>query len=193
MKYNFDTLKNYALWYYFRYFPSKKKLLEKLEKKSKDREISQKVFENISHLLQEEKVIWDKIRFYLLRNKNLKYITKKLLEKWFEKYMVNEILENNFLHEWESLLNEKSLFIKIENYKNAGKSIQYVKQKLIERQEDREIIEKIIDDIFYDWEEENLQKELEKLQNKGLEKQKIIKKLLQKGFQYNSIKKVLKN
>ena len=105
--------------------------------------------------------------------------------------MVNEILENNFLREWESLLNEKSLFIKIENYKNAGKSIQYVKQKLIERQEDREMIEKIIDDIFYDWEEENLQKELEKLQNKGLEKQKIIQKLLQKGFQYNSIKKNL--
>ena len=40
--------------------------------------------------------------------------------------MVQEILENNFLREGESLLNEKSLFIKIENYKNAGKSIQYV-------------------------------------------------------------------
>ena len=191
MKYHFETLKNYALWYYFRYFPSRKKLLEKLKEKSQDREISQKVFENISHLLQEEQVIWDKIRLYLLRNKNLKYITGKLLEKWFEKDMVNEILENNFLREWESLLNEKSLFIKIENYKNAGKSIQYVKQKLIERQEDREMIEKIIDDIFYDWEDENLQKELEKLQNKGLEKQKIIQKLLQKGFYYDDIKKLL--
>lgn len=191
MKYNFDTLKNYALWYYFRYFPSRKKLLEKLKEKSQDREVSQKVFENISHLFQEEQVIWDKIRLYLLRNKNLKYITGKLLEKWFEKDMIQEILKNNFLREGESLLNEKSLFIKIENYKNAGKSIQYVKQKLIERQEDREMIEKIIDDIFYDGEDENLKKELEKLQHKGLEKQKIIQKLLQKGFQYNSIKKYL--
>ncbi len=191
MKYNFDTLKNYALWYYFRYFPSRKKLLEKLKEKSQDREISEKVFENISHLFQEEQVIWDKIRLYLLRNKNLKYITGKLLEKWFEKDMIQEILENNFLREGESLLNEKSLFIKIENYKNAGKSIQYVKQKLIERQEDREMIEKIIDDIFYDGEDENLKKELEKLQHKGLEKQKIIQKLLQKGFQYNEIKKYL--
>lgn len=191
MKYNFDTLKNYALWYYFRYFPSRKKLLEKLKEKSQDREVSQKVFENISHLFQEEQVIWDKIRLYLLRNKNLKYITGKLLEKWFEKDMVQEILENNFLREGESLLNEKSLFIKIENYKNAGKSIQYVKQKLIERQEDREMIEKIIDDIFYDGEDENLKKEFEKLQHKGVEKQKIIQKLLQKGFQYNSIKKLM--
>jgi SOS response regulatory protein OraA/RecX len=66
-----------------------------------------------------------------------------------------------------------------------------VKQKLIERQEDREMIEKIIDEIFYDWEDENLQKELEKLQNKGLEKQKIIQKLLQKGFYYDDIKKLL--
>lgn len=189
MKYNFDTLKNYALWYYFRYFPSRKKLLEKLKEKSQDREISEKVFENISHLFQEESVIWDKIRLYLLRNKNLKYITGKLLEKWFEKDMVQEILENNFLPEGESLLNEKSLFIKIENYKNAGKSIQYVKQKLIERPEDREMIEKIIDDIFYDGEDENLKKELEKLQHKGLEKQKIIQKLLQKGFNYQDIKK----
>ena len=57
MKYNFDTLKNYALWYYFRYFPSRKKLLEKLKEKSQDREISEKVFENISHLFQEESVI----------------------------------------------------------------------------------------------------------------------------------------
>ncbi len=191
MKYNFDTLKNYALWYYFRYFPSRKKLLEKLKEKSQDREISEKVFENISHLFQEESVIWDKIRLYLLRNKNLKYITGKLLEKWFEKDMVQEILENNFLPEGESLLNEKSLFIKIENYKNAGKSIQYVKQKLIERPEDREMIEKIIDDIFYDGEDENLKKEFEKLQHKGVEKQKIIQKLLQKGFQYNSIKKLM--
>lgn len=189
MKYHFDTLKNYALWYYFRYFPSRKKLLEKLKEKSQDREISEKVFENISHLIQEEQVIWDKIRLYLLRNKNLKYITGKLLEKWFEKDMVQEILENNFLHEWESLLNEKSLFIKIENYKNAGKSIQYVKKKLIERPEDREMIEKIIDDIFQDGEDENVKKEFEKLQHKGLEKQKIIQKLLQKGFNYQDIKK----
>lgn len=191
MKYNFDTLKNYALWYYFRYFPSRKKLLEKLKEKSQDREVSQKVFENISHLFQEEQVIWDKIRLYLLRNKNLKYITGKLLEKWFEKDVVQEILENNFLHEWESLLNEKSLFIKIENYKNSGKSIQYVKQKLIERQEDREMVENIILSVFEDGEDENLQKELEKLQNKNLDKQKLIQKLLQKWFQYNEIKKYL--
>lgn len=136
-------------------------------------------------------MVWDKIRLYLLRNKNLKYITGKLLEKWFEKSLIQKILENDFLEEWKSLLNQKSLFIKIENYKKAWKSIQYIKQKLIERPEDREMVENIIEDIFQEWEDENLQKELEKLQNKGLEKQKLIQKLLQKWFQYNEIKKYL--
>lgn len=191
MNYNFENLKNYALWYYFRYFPSSKKLLEKLNEKSKNNELSLKVFENISHLVNDKQVAWDKIRLYLLRNKNLKYIKGKLLEKWFEKSLIQKILENDFLEEWKSLLNQKSLFIKIENYKNAGKSIQYIKQKLIERPEDREMVENTIEDIFQEWEDENLQKELEKLQNKNLDKQKLIQKLLQKWFQYNEIKKYL--
>lgn len=189
MKYHFETLKNYALWYYFRYFPSSKKLLQKLEEKAQDQELPKKVFENISHLINEKQVIWDKIRLYLMRNKNLKYIKNKLILAWFDKYLVGEILENDFLEEWKSLLSEKSLFIKIENYKNAGKSIQYVKQKLIERQEDRELIEWIIEDIFQDGEEENILREIEKLKNKNLEKQKITQKLIAKWFNYNEIKK----
>lgn len=191
MKYTFDTLKNYGLWYYFRYFPSSKKLLEKLYEKSKDREVSQKVFENISYLIDEKQVIWDKIRLYLMRNKNLRYIIQKLWEKWFEKTLVQEILENDFLEEWKSLLQESSLRIKIENYKNAWKSLQYIKQKLIERPEDREIIESIIATVFENWEDENLKKEWEKLQNKWLERQKIIQKLLQKWFFYDDIKKLM--
>lgn len=191
MKYTFDTLKNYGLWYYFRYFPSSKKLLEKLYEKSKDREVSQKVFENISYLIDEKQVIWDKIRLYLMRNKNLRYIKQKLWEKWFEKTLVQEILKNDFLEEWKSLLHERSVRIKIENYKNAWKSLQYIKRKLIERPEDREIIESILWSVFQDGDQENLQKELQKLQNKWFERQKIIQKLLQKWFFYDDVKKLM--
>ena len=102
--------------------------------------------------------------------------------------MVQEILQNDFLEEWESLLNKKSLYIKIENYKNSGKSIQYIKQKLIERTEDRVIIEEIIHDIFQEWESENITREIEKLKNK-YHPQKIIQKLIAKWFNYNEIKK----
>lgn len=191
MKYTFDTLKNYGLWYYFRYFPSSKKLLEKLYEKSKDREVSQKVFENISYLIDEKQVIWDKIRLYLMRNKNLRYIKQKLWEKWFEKALVQEILENDFLEEWKSLLHERSVRIKIENYKNAWKSITYIKKKLLERIEDREILESILWSVFQDGDQENLQKELQKLQNKWFERQKIIQKLLQKWFFYDDVKKLM--
>lgn len=202
MKYNFETLKNYALWYYFRYFPSSRKLLQKLEEKVEDRELSKKVFENISHLINDKQVIWDKIRLYLMRNKNLNYIKNKLILAWFDKYLVQEILAQDFLQEWESLLNKKSLFIKIENYKKAWKSINYIRQKLVERPEDREVVEWIIEEIFDSWEKENILRELEKLKNKfdkvnwtcsresplG-DKQKIIQKLTQKWFNYNEIKK----
>jgi hypothetical protein len=33
MKYDYERLKNYAIWYYFKYFPSAKKLKEKLQEK----------------------------------------------------------------------------------------------------------------------------------------------------------------
>lgn len=190
MKYNFDTLKNYALWYYFKYFPSSKRLIEKLNEKSFDTELSKKVFENIKHLINERQVIWDKIRLFLLRNKNLKYIKLKLLEKWFDKVLVEEILQNDFLEDWKSLLNEKSLYIKIENYKNAWKSINYIKQKLIERSQDRELVENIITSIFENWEEMSIKKEAEKLLKK-YDKVKVTQKLIAKGFRYNEVRRVL--
>lgn len=190
MKYNFDTLKNYALWYYFKYFPSSKRLIEKLNEKSFDTELSKKVFENIKHLINERQVIWDKIRLFLLRNKNLKYIKLKLIEKWFDKVLVEEILQNDFLEDWKSLLNEKSLYIKIENYKNAWKSINYIKQKLIERLEDRELVENIITSIFENWEEMSIKKEAEKLLKK-YDKVKVTQKLIAKGFKYDEVRRVL--
>lgn len=190
MKYNFDTLKNYALWYYFKYFPSSKRLIEKLNEKSFDTKLSKKVFENIKHLINERQVIWDKIRLFLLRNKNLKYIKLKLLEKWFDKVLVEEILQNDFLEDWKSLLNEKSLYIKIENYKNAWKSINYIKQKLIERSQDRELVENIITSIFENWEEMSIKKEAEKLLKK-YDKVKVTQKLIAKGFKYDEVRRVL--
>lgn len=190
MKYNFERLKNYALWYYFKYFPSSKKLQEKLFEKSKDEEMSKKVFESIKYLIQEKQVIWDKIRLYLLRNKNFNYIKFNLIKKWFEKEMVLDIFQNDFLEEWKSLLNTKSLCIKIENYKNAWKSINYIRQKLIERSEDREVVESIIKEVFENWEELSIKREAEKLLKK-YDKVKVVQKLVGKGFRYEEVRRVL--
>lgn len=156
--------------------------------KAKDEELAAKVMENIIHLTQEKQVIADKVRLFLLRNKNLHYIKSALIQKWFEKEDIEEILQNQFLEEWKSLLSEKSLRIKIENYKNAGKSIAYIKQKLIERKEDKAIIEWLIEELFPTLDEENIIKEIEKLSHK-YETKKLIQKLMQKWFSYNQIKK----
>lgn len=190
MKHTFDTLKNYALWYYFRYFPSKNKLEKKLLEKVDDKELIIKVLWNINHLLDDKKVIWDKIRVYLIKNKNLNYIKTKLILAWFDKYEVEDILNTEFLEENKSLLNEKSLKIKIQNYKNAWKSISYIKSKLIERQEDRGLVENILSEVFETWEDENLLQEYEKIKNK-FPKEKLVSKLIYKWFKYEDIKKLL--
>lgn len=187
--YTFDSLKNYALWYYFKYFVSPKKLMQKLKEKSKDSDLPEKVFENITHLIDEKQVISDKIRLYLLANKNYTYIKNKLAEKLFDKTLVKEILDRDFFIEGESLLSENSLRIKVQNYKSKNKSIIYIRQKLVDRQEDKEIIDMIIDEIF--WEERDLEaikKEISKLEWK-YEKSKIIEKLLAKWFRYDDVKR----
>ncbi len=187
--YTFDSLKNYALWYYFKYFVSPKKLMQKLKEKSKDSDLSEKVFENITHLIDEKQVIGDKIRLYLLANKNYTYIKNKLGEKLFDKTLVKEILDRDFFIEGESLLSENSIRIKVQNYKSKNKSITYIRQKLVDRQEDKEIIDMIIDEVF--WEErdlESIKKEISKLEWK-YEKSKIIEKLLAKWFRYDDVKR----
>ena len=67
---NFESLRNYWLWYYFRYFPSKKKLEEKLNQKNENKELVKKVFESLIWIIDEKSVLIDKINLLLLRNKN---------------------------------------------------------------------------------------------------------------------------
>jgi hypothetical protein len=90
--YSFQRLKDYALWYYFRYYPSNTKLLRKLEEKG-SREDSEKVFQEIQRLLQEEQIIAAKIDNYIFRNKNYRYIRQKMTEKLFPKDGVENYLE----------------------------------------------------------------------------------------------------
>ncbi|MDR1945397.1 MAG: RecX family transcriptional regulator [Candidatus Peribacteria bacterium] len=77
----------------------------------------------------------------------------------------------------------------------------YIKQKLYERQEPKELVEKFLEESYLDfssveeegedqfWELKNLKKEYEKLKGK-YEDKKIIEKLLRKGFMYDDIKKI---
>lgn len=79
-KYSFQRLKNYAEWYYFRYYPSNAKLLQKLQEKGTE-EDSIQVFQHLEHLFQENTILETKIEGYISRNKNYRYIRGKMQEK----------------------------------------------------------------------------------------------------------------
>lgn len=202
-KYNYQRLKDYALWYYFRYYPSNARLLQKLWEKGRQ-EDTQKVFGEISHLLQEEEIIRAKIDNYIFRNKNYRYIRQKMAEKLFPKESVEKYLER-YLESWESILDESFLRKKIENFILKGKSRNYIFQKLWETREDREKLKILLEEYFREWESENILREYERVlykltPNPSLVKrgeltkeqiQKIIQKLIAKWFKYDEIKRVL--
>lgn len=186
----FEKYKNYAIWYYLRYFPSIKKLKEKVLFKTQDLEITEKILNSINNIFNEEIILTDKIQICLIRNKNYNYIITSLIKKWFDKEMILEILNNKFNSENQTLLNYYSVKNKIIILKNKNKSINYIKSKLISRVQDKEIINSLIDEIFQ-WDElGSIEKEYEKIKDK-FEKNKVITKLINKGFSYWDIKKIL--
>ena len=194
--YDFQRLRDYALWYYFRYFPSNKKLMMKLVEKSKlEPELAPRVFSDIEHLLEEDKIIESKIKNYIFRNKNVSYIRLKMIEKSFPRQKIEKFLVEDIWIDDGSLLNKDFLLKKIENYRQKGKSKLYIKNKLVDRKEDKSIVEECLNEVFWDdWELKALKKEYDKLQlslSIEKDKQKIIQRLLSKWFCYDDIKKVL--
>ena len=126
--YTSQRLKDYGLWYYFRYYPSNGRLLQKLREKG-TQDDSTTIFKSIEHLLQEEEIIKAKIDNYIFRNKNYRYIRQKMREKLFETQSVEAYLEK-YINAGESILDETFLRKKIENYITKGKSRYYIFQSL---------------------------------------------------------------
>lgn len=188
INYTPSRLKDYALWYYFRYYPSNARLIQKLEEKW-EKEDAQKVFSEIKHFLQEDQILQSKIDNYVFRNKNYRYIGQKMREKLFPIEKVEAYLEK-YKTSRKSLLSENFLRRKIETFKSKGKSRYYIFQKLWETKEDREVLDTLLSEYFPDGESENILREYEKLKNK-YDKQKITQKLISKWFKYDEIKKVL--
>lgn len=191
--YNKERLKNYALWYYLRFYPSKNRLREKLlEKSGNNLELSNEIILEMKNIIIEKGVIRSKISTFLNRNKNLNYIKQKLREKKFEKEDYEHILYSEFIKEDKSLLSENFIIKKILNLKNKWKSKNYIKYNLIERTEDTEIVEKYLEEIFIDWEYENIQKEYDKIKDR-YSKEKCIQKMIWKGFHYSQVKEIVEN
>jgi len=99
------------------------------------------------------------------------------------RYIIDEKLKN-------ILQEEEVIQSKIRVFKDRWKSKLYIKQKLFERQENKELSEKFLEEAFLEGEEENIKKEYEKLKNK-YNREKVIEKLMRKWFFYNDILKVI--
>jgi SOS response regulatory protein OraA/RecX len=146
-----------------------------------------------------QKIIDYSIWYYLKYCPSPKKLERKILLKFWpnsekgKKYwgISNEEIEYILNEKLKNIIQEKNVIeSKIRSYQNKNKSKQYIKQKLFERQEKKELIEKILAEAFVDWELENLQKEFEKIQWK-YDRQKIIEKLIRKWFRYDDILKII--
>lgn len=195
---------DYAIWYYLKYFPSKKALEKKLFEKFWPNSEKWKVYwwiwekeidfilnQKMSSIIFEEEVAKSKIRNYIEKNKNFSYIRTKMFQKYFDKELVLQILREEYNFENETLLNEEKLKKQIILLKQKGKSKNYIKNKFLERSQDKDLVENILSEVFCDWELENLKKEYEKIKNKWFDKQKIFQKLFSKWFNYEDIKRVI--
>lgn len=195
---------DYAIWYYLKYFPSKKALEKKLFEKFWPNSEKWKVYwwiwekeigfilnQKMSSIIFEEEVAKSKIRNYIEKNKNFSYIKTKMFQKYFDKELVLLILREEYNFENETLLNEEKLKKQIILLKQKGKSKNYIKNKFLERSQDKDLVENILSEVFCDWELENLKKEYEKIKNKWFDKQKIFQKLFSKWFNYEDIKRVI--
>lgn len=195
---------DYAIWYYLKYFPSKKALEKKLFEKFWPNSEKWKIYwwiwgkeidfilnQKMSSIIFEEEVAKSKIRNYIEKNKNFSYIKTKMFQKYFDKELVLRILREEYNFENETLLNEEKLKKQIILLKQKGKSKNYIKNKFLERSQDKDLVENILSEVFCDWELENLKKEYEKIKNKLFDKQKIFQKLFSKWFNYEDIKRVI--
>jgi len=86
-------LRNYAEWYYMKYFPSRVSLREKLTRKSGDSELVEKVMTELEPFIVEEKNIESRVHEYASLSKTPRYIKSKLLQKKFDSQMIDVALE----------------------------------------------------------------------------------------------------
>lgn len=191
--YTEKRLKNYALWYYERYLPSRARLTEKLLEKSKQNiKIVETILEEIKDIFIEESLLEAKIRFLIESHKNEKIIRFTLLKKGFEWEKIDEKLQlyHEELRSWEShkIAIEKRYSDLEKRWKSQKQILLTLGVKFPQFKE--QILSLKRDDS------ESLKKQYEKLYSTTRpttknDFQKIASKLAQKWFRFDDIKKVL--
>lgn len=146
-------------------------------------EISQKIIDY---------AIWYYLKYYPSPKKFALKLKQKFgpdSEKWkIYGWISDDEIEYIIKEKLSSIvLEDEVIKSKIRSYREKWKSKLYIKQKLYERMEQKELIETYLEEAFLDWEQENLIREYKKLEWK-FEKNKIIEKLIRKWFRYDDVK-----
>lgn len=190
---NENTLKNYALKYIEKYFPTMKKLEDKLLMKCQNIELVNQVLEKVKHLINEKKMIENKIYIEtMFWSQNINKIKTKLYNKRFPKELIEEKIEE-LKSNPESLIDEWVMRNRVIKLIAKWKSKTEIFYKLKERPQDEEMILKILDEEYWEKETESvLIKEYNKIKDR-YERNKIIQKLTSKWFKYSDVLSVLNN
>ncbi|EKD66757.1 MAG: hypothetical protein ACD_49C00014G0011 [uncultured bacterium (gcode 4)] len=186
----FETLKNYALWYYLRYYPSIWKLVKKLEQKTQNRENIKKLLIELKDDFREEYLLEIKIQELLDKWKSQRFITNKLIQKDFKKEDIEKILLNLTQKSENNFKSYTYIKQKIELYLDK-KSIKNITYWLLQSWFDKEIISQIIDENKFWDAEDKIINEIEKLKQTQLPKEKIIQKMFLKWYNYWDFKDFL--
>jgi len=188
-----DKLANYAINYIQKYFPSSKKLLNKLIEKSKNEELSKEILNKMyeNWIQQKDEVL---CLNYLNHNmamwKNYSKIKTLLQRKLFDTKLIDSLIEKKKEEVNYSLLDPFSLERKILTLLNKWKSEFYIKNKFVNTEYDRILIDEILEKINFD-NTDIIVKEISKLKNKSYDNKKIIQKMYSKWYNYNEIKEFL--
>ena len=192
--YNIDkNLKLKVLEYHWKWNASLGKMKKwMLSKTNNNIVLVEKVLETIT--IQEDFIVNSKIANALNSWKSLDFIKSKLIyTNLFNKETVENIIENNFS---EIIVPEKIIKNIIEKGQRQKKTIYEIKSLLfpILKYQDNtnSLIENAIEKYYSkEKEDDNFIKEITKLVNRKYDNQKIIQKMIRKGYKYDKIKTFL--
>jgi len=182
-------LRNYAEWYYTKYFPSCRTLREKLVRKCEDMELVERVMADLTSLFVEEKIIESRVHAYVGQGKTTRAIRQKLLEKKYDKDLVNAALEMQS----ETLSDPETFRPQIERLIDKGAQ-KWTAKKLLQYElqmkypEAKELVSELLSE--YD-DREMLAKKAPELLKKYTQEQ-VVTKLCQKGFSLSDVYTVLR-
>ena len=184
---NKDALLRYAEKYKNRYLPSRQKLVQQLSSKCKDETTVAAVMAIVDPQINDAATALERASRMQAQGKNIQYIKTKLRQRLYDAACIQNCI-TALTYESGSIWSHDTLIKRIEQLQRQGKSMQHIRQKLSEQSSDRPLVEAALQEIFGDdGDQSNIEREYDKLIRKNTAADKIVQRLISKGFRYADI------